>query len=109
MAAIQELVYVSMPSEVQPPVVISETQPFVPNTRDIYVNDPSFWQAINMGFYSGVVFTKEQMGLYKEERLKPLVGGQIESDQVLMAKILEATGGPADFFKEKYPNIFQKR
>ncbi len=95
-------------TEVPPSAAMPEAQPSFIRPGEIFVNDPSFWQAVDMGFHSGVVLTEEQVRLYREERVKPLDGNS-PSDQVLMAGVLQETGGPVDFFREAYPNIFRPR
>lgn len=70
---------------------------------------PSFFQAENMGIRSGVVITPAQASLYEALREKPLDrNDQVESDQVLMARVLRETHGPVDVFEAAYPNIFKR-
>lgn len=66
----------------------------------------SLSQAVSMGRFSGVEITPELAVMYELERVKPLDAEPVISDQVLMAGLIERTGGPVEVFKRAYPNIF---
>jgi hypothetical protein len=71
--------------------------------------DSSLEQARDLGVISGIKITPKEAILYKALRERPMDPDRkepLKSDQVLMASVLEQTGGPVDLFKAAFPNIF---